>query len=117
MDIIIQSPRIRVSNRLERVLFEKFGIFEKPSYRIVRCEVVLRKEKSATDEGFVVEARLILPGNDLFARETASKFEIAAEEVCLELQRQLRKRKTKLAAKTRERSRARKAAVNEEELE
>lgn len=115
MDILIQSPKTRVSNRVERIVFEKFERLEKIFDRILRCEVVLRKEKSATEEGYRVEARLIIPGNDLFAKERGSKFEIAAENACLDLERQLRKRKTKLAAKTKG-SRV-DVAVNEEELE
>lgn len=115
MDILIQSPHTRVSNRVDRIVFEKFERLEKIFDRIVRCEVVLRKEKSASEEGYRVEARLIIPGNDLFAKERGPKFEVAAENACLDLERQLKKRKTKLSA----RNKARKVNVpiNEEELE
>lgn len=117
MDIIIQSPRIRVSNRLERILFEKFERLEKVSDRALRCEVVLRKEKNAKDNDFVVEARLIIPGNDLFAKESGPKFEIAAENACLDLERQSRKRKTRQQPKARAKAMRKKAKVDEEELE
>ena len=99
MEIIIQSPRIKLSNRIERVIFEKFERFKKVSDRIIRCEVVLKKEKNAKDNDFVVEAKLAIPGKDLFAKESGSKFEIAAENVCLDLERQFRKRKVKPAAR------------------
>lgn len=117
MDIILQSPHIRLSNRMERVLFEKFERLEKVSDRIIRCEVVLRKEKSASDDDFIVEARLIIPGNDLFAKESGPKFEIAAENACADLERQFRKRKTKLQPKARAKARTKKAKVEDEELE
>jgi putative sigma-54 modulation protein len=95
MKIIIQSPHIKLSNRIERVIAEKFERLEKVSDRIIRCEIVLKKEKNAKDNDFVVEARLAVPGNDLFSKESGPKFEIAAEDVCLDLERQLRKRKGK----------------------
>jgi len=115
VDILIQSPHTRISNRVERIVFEKFERLEKIFDRIVRCEVVLRKEKSDSDDGYRVEARLMIPGNDLFAKEQGPKFEIAAEDACLDLERQLKKRKTKLAAKTK--ARKINVRVNEEELE
>ncbi len=117
MDIILQSPRIRLSNRMERVLFEKFERLEKVSDRIIRCEVVLRKEKADDDNNFIVEARLNIPGNDLFAKESGPKFEIAAENACADLERQFRKRKTKLQPKARAKARTKKAKVEDEELE
>lgn len=117
MDIIVQSPRIRISNRLESVMFEKFARFEEPSFRIIRCEVVLRKERNFTNNNFIVEARLILPGKDLFAGEAGTKFETAAENVCLDLEHQLRKRKTRLTPRAREKARAKKLVMSEEELE
>jgi putative sigma-54 modulation protein len=117
VDIILQSPRIRLSNRMERVLFEKFERLEKVSDLIIRCEVVLRKEKADDDNGFIVEARLIIPGNDLFAKESGPKFEIAAENACADLERQFRKRKTKLQPKARAKAIRKKAKVDDEELE
>ncbi len=99
MQIIIQSPRIKLSNRIERIIYEKFERLEKVSDRIIRCEVVLKKVKDAKNSGYVVEARLVVPGNDLFAKESGPKFEVAAEDVCLDLERQLRKRKVKPASR------------------
>lgn len=110
MDILIRSPRIRLSQRIERIVRAKFARFEKISDRILRCEVLLKKEKNARDEEFVAEARLIIPGNDLFAKEKAVKFEVAAEEVCHDLERQLAKQKTKWAKHPRR-------AASDEEME
>ena len=117
MDIILQSPHIRISNRIERILFEKFERLEKLSDRILRCEVVVRKDKDANDNDFIVEARLNIPGNDLFAKETGPKFEMAAEKAYLDLVRQCKKRKTKLQPKVRAKAVRKKTKVNDEELE
>lgn len=117
VDILIKSPRLSISSRIERILFEKFERLEKMTDRIIRCEVVLKKEKSATAEDCTVEARLVIPGNDLFAKETAPKFEVAAENSCLDLERQLRKRKTKLSPKAKAKNGKVRLSVNDEELE
>ena len=93
----------------------KKAIFLDSFYKDNQLFVVLKKEKSDTNEGYLVEARLMIPGNDLFAKEYGPKFEVAAENACLDLERQLRKRKTKLASKTRARKVKAKAA--DEELE
>lgn len=113
MDILIKSPRIKLSNRIERIIFEKFGRFEKANDRIIRCDVTLKKEKNATDNDFVVDAKLVMPGNDLFAKESGPKFEIAAENVCLDLQRQLRK----IKSKAKPTAKAKKPVASEEEYE
>lgn len=96
MDIVIQSPHIRLSKRIQQIVSEKFMRLEKVTDRIIRCDVVLRREKNDKDNDFVVEAKLAVPGNDLFARKAGPKFEVAAEEVCLNLFAQLRKRKDRL---------------------
>ncbi len=102
---------------MEQILFEKFERLEKLSDRIIRCEVVLRKEKNDTEDYFLVEARLIIPGNDLFAKESGPKFEVAAEKACLDLERQCRKRKTRQQPKARAKAVRRKTKVDDEELE
>lgn len=117
MDIILQSPGFRVSNRIEGIVFDKFERFENRSWRVIRCEVVLRKEKSTKEDNCIVEARLVIPGNDLFAKDAGGRFVTAAESVCLDLERQLRKRKTRLQPKTRVKASAKRITVNEEELE
>lgn len=91
--MIIQSPRLKPSKHIERVVSEKFQRFEQLSDRIIRCDILLKKEKDSRDDGFIVEAKLAVPGRDLFAKESAAKFEIAAEKVCEDLERQLRKHK------------------------
>lgn len=99
MQYIIQSPRVRISEKTEIMLQEKFDRFEKLFDRVMQCHLVLKKEKNGEQDYFLVEARLAVPGNDLYASEQASSFEIAAEEVCLNLERQIRKHKDKLNRK------------------
>ena len=99
MQYVIQSPRVRISDNLEITLQEKFDRLEKYFDRVIQCHLVLKKEKSGQQDYFKVEARLAVPGNDLFASEQAASFEVAAEELCLDLDRQIKKLKDKLNRK------------------
>lgn len=99
MQYVIQSPRVRISEKTEIMLQEKFDRFEKMFDRVMQCHLVLKKEKNGQQDYFIVEARLAVPGNDLYAREQAASFEIAAEEACQNLERQIRKHKEKLNKK------------------
>jgi putative sigma-54 modulation protein len=97
MKFNIQSPHIQKLNpETQIVIQEKFERFERQYDRIERCNILLKKEKNAKRNNFLVEATLVIPGNDLFAKELAESFEIAAEEVCRSLESQLKKHKTKL---------------------
>ncbi len=101
MEVLIKAQRIRLSRRIESIVRGKFARLGKVSDRILRCEVVLKKEKDAHDEICVVAARLIIPGNDLFAKEKAGKFEIAAEATCHDLEHQLERLKTQWSKRSR----------------
>jgi ribosome-associated translation inhibitor RaiA len=57
--------------------------------------IVLKKEKNNKMETSIVEARLGISGNDLFASAHAERFSQAAEMVCLALESQIKKHKAK----------------------
>ncbi len=114
MQYTLQSPHLKVSSRTDRVIQNKFERFERLFDRIEQCHVVLKKEKNGKQENFIVEARLAVPGNDLFAREQATSFEIAAENTCLALENQIKKHKARLNKKA---MRSVDQIINDEELE
>lgn len=114
MNYIIQSPNKEVSLEREEVIQEKFKRFERLLPGMIRCDIVLRTEKNGEQNSFIVEAKLMVPGTDLFAKEQASSFEIAAEEVCIDLENQIRKQKEK---KNKRQTKPVDRFVNDEELE
>lgn len=63
--------------------------------KIIDAEATLKVEEGADKENKVVEIRLSVPGNDLFAKKTAKSFEEATDNVTEALRRQIRKHKTK----------------------
>jgi len=96
MQYIIQSPQLRISEETEIALQEKFDRLEKFFDRIQQCKIMLKKEKEGKQNYFVVEVKLAVPGNDLFASDQAESFEVAADTVFLQLESQLKKHKAKL---------------------
>jgi ribosomal subunit interface protein len=99
MTIIIQAPHQRISKNIRETIEEKFKRFDRKYGRIEDCRVLLKKEKYQTLERSIVEAKLGVPGNDLFAREAADGLLKAAEMVCIDLENQIKKHKEKLNRK------------------
>ncbi len=114
MNYIIQSPNSEVSLKKEELIQNKFKRFEKLLPGIMRCNIVLRKEKNDEQNSYIVEAKLQIPGNDLFAKEQAVSYEVAAENVCIDLENQIRKQKEK---KNQRSIKPMDQLVNDEELE
>ncbi len=114
MNYIIQSPNKEVSLEREEVIQEKFRRFERLMPGMIRCDIVLRMEKNGEQNSFIVEGKLLVPGNDLFAKEQATSYEIAAENVCIDLENQIRKQKEK---KNKRHTKTIDQYVSDEELE
>jgi putative sigma-54 modulation protein len=63
--------------------------------RIVNGEVILKIDKDEEKENKVIEIKLFIPGNMLFAKEQSKTFEAAADVVVESMKRQLKKYKEK----------------------
>jgi putative sigma-54 modulation protein len=114
MNYIIQSPNKEVSLQKEELIQKKFKHLERLLPEMMRCDIVLRMEKNGEQNSFIVEAKLQIPGNDLFAKEQAASYEMAAENVCTDLENQIRKQKEK---KNKRSTKPADQFVNDEELE
>ena len=96
MQIIIESPHISISPKLEKELRRKFSHLEKLYDRILKCDVVLKKEKNDERKDYSVEGSLFVPGEVLFATERESSFELALNKLISALEHQLRRHKEEL---------------------
>ncbi|HEY0678482.1 MAG TPA: ribosome-associated translation inhibitor RaiA [Chitinophagaceae bacterium] len=94
MQVIIESPRMVLSDKLQELINEKMNHIGKMSDRITKCVVVLRKEKNDQDKDSFIEVQLALPQKSIFASERAGTFEVALDMVVNDLGSQLRKYKT-----------------------
>lgn len=77
-----------VEKRLEK-LAEKYDW-------IIRAEVIFKLENNVYGKGNICEIELSIPGPKLFASSRGETFEAAAKETVLDLERQLKKRKSKM---------------------
>jgi putative sigma-54 modulation protein len=96
MDVNIQSVHFKADQKLESFISEKIsklsGMFE----GVIASEVTLRLDKSDTQENKITEIRLVIPGNDLFARKQCRTFEEATDVAVEALRRQLKRHKEKI---------------------
>jgi putative sigma-54 modulation protein len=96
MQITIQSPHIKLSDKHEIFLITKLEHLGKIFNRIESCHVLIKKEKRNETDSLTIEAKLAIPGKDLFAKEWSESFELAIDKICADLEGQLRKKKEKL---------------------
>lgn len=95
MKIHIQSIDCSPRQDLLDLVNEKLTKLEHFSDRILECKVVLRAEKADKRDNKVVEARLVIPGHDLFAKKNSESFEEAVQKVYDVLQREVKEWKDK----------------------
>ena len=93
MFITIQSPHQQVSEKVKRMIERKFRRLNRMYDQIENIKVVLKSSKNDKSDSCAIEARVAVPGNDLFAMEAANEFPVAAELVCIDLEHQLARQK------------------------
>ena len=95
MNIKIQSIRFDADKKLLAFIESKVAKLELFSDEILGAEVYLRLEKDSEKENKVVEIKLAIPGNDIFARKNSKSFEEATDLTVEALKRQLGKTRKK----------------------
>ena len=96
MKISIESPHLDIFPELEDHINEKIGHLAKMYDRISDCQLVLKRQESASQKDFIAEARLSVPNGTLFAAEKAETPETAVNKLADDLRNQLQKYKGKL---------------------
>lgn len=92
----IQSLGFDANRALLKLIDKKLEKVGQTSDRILESKVMLKIDKSDTRENKICEIRLVIPGNDLFAKKTAETFEQALDHVIHALEKQVHDWKTKL---------------------
>lgn len=96
MKINISSIHFKADQKLEDFVQERIlklsSIFE----GIVGSEVTLKLDKNSNTENKVAEIKLIIRGNDLFAKKQSKTFEEATDNAVDALRKQLTKYKEKV---------------------
>ena len=96
MDIKIHSIRFDADTKLLDFVDMKVKKLIQYFDDIIGAEIFLRLDKSQDLENKVVEIRLRLPGNELFAKKQSKTFEESTDLSVEALRRQIMKHKTKL---------------------
>ena len=96
MDIKIHSIRFDADTKLLDFINLKVRKLIQYFDDIIGAEIFLRLDKSQDLENKVVEIRLTLPGNELFAKKQSKTFEESTDSSVEALRRQIMKHKTKL---------------------
>src|SRR6185369_1809398 len=96
MNTQIQSLGFDASKKLQDLINERIEKIGQVSDRILEAKVILKLDKSDDHENKVCEIRLVIPGNDLFAKKKAVSFEQALDQVIHALEKQVHDWKNKL---------------------
>jgi putative sigma-54 modulation protein len=94
MEIRIESPHFTVNELLQEYVNKKVAKLSHFNERIMWCNVLLRLDKSNTEENKVCEIKIHAPKEDLFATSRCTTFEDAVTETIHALEKQMRKKKT-----------------------
>jgi len=98
MKLQMHSIHFDADSKLVDFIQKKVDKLETFFDRIIDGEVFLRIEKNESNENKVIEIKLNIPGNQLFAKQNSASFEAATDEAVESLRRQLKKHKEKLVA-------------------
>ena len=96
MKINISSIHFKADQKLEDFVQEKVERLSAIYDGVIGSEVTLKIDKSKVTENKVAEIKLIIRGNDLFAKKQCKSFEEATDSAVEALRKQLRKYKDKM---------------------
>lgn len=98
MNINFEYHNVNASKRLEEFAKEKLESLYTKFQIIIRADVFFKTENTSSDEtGMICNIRLSVPGPRLFAEASNSNFNTSITESINDLEKQLTKKKGKLA--------------------
>lgn len=95
MKLQMHSIRFDADQKLIDFIQKKAGKLDRFFDRIIDGEVFMRLDKDDNMENKIVEIKLNIPRNQLFAKERAKSFEEAADQAVEALRKQIVKHKDK----------------------
>ena len=95
MDLKVNTVHFTADQKLVNFIEEKVKKLEMIYDNIISSEVFLRLDKSSDKENKIAEVKLLIPGNELFAKKQCKSFEEAADSAVDALKKQVEKHKAK----------------------
>jgi putative sigma-54 modulation protein len=99
MKIRVQSIHFTADIKLLDFIQKKADKLDQFYDQIIGGDVYLRLEKTEDEANKIAEIKLMIPGNDLFAKEQCKSFEEATDKAMESLRRQLDKHKDKVRSR------------------
>lgn len=96
MKINISSIHFKTDKKLDDFIKEKVEKLSTFYDGIISADITLKADKSETIDNKFVDIRLVIKGNDLFAKKESASFEEAIDDVVEALRKQLIKHKEKV---------------------
>ncbi len=96
MDVKIHSIKFDADKKLIQFIESKISKLEQLFDNIIEIEVFLRLSKNQNTENKLVEMKISIPGNELFAKKQCKTFEEATDQSVEALRRQIKKHKEKV---------------------
>jgi putative sigma-54 modulation protein len=97
MDFKVNTVHFTADGKLVDFIHEKVKKLELMYDNIIASEVYLRLDKSEGYENKIAEVKILLPGNELFAKKQCKSFEEAADLAVQALKKQVARYKDKVA--------------------
>lgn len=98
MKVNVHAVNFNVDKKLTDFIEERMNKLEKYYDKIVSSDVFLKVEKTSDKENKIVEAKIIVPGDEFIVKKQCKSFEEGVELVSESLERSLLKRKEKMRA-------------------
>ena len=96
MNIQINSLHFKTDKKLEDFINSKIEKLSDLYDGIMGADVSLKISNTQSNDNKISEIRLIIPGNDLYAKKQSATFEEAVDKTLDALRKQLTKHKSKL---------------------
>lgn len=96
VNVKISAVHFDADKKLIEFIQERVNKLTQYYDKIIDSEVILKLENTSSSENKVVEIKLMIPGNDAFAKKQCKSFEEATDVAVEALRRQLKKHKEKL---------------------
>ncbi len=96
VNLKVSSVHFDADKELVKFIHDRVDKLANHFDKIIDGEVVLKVENSNNTENKVAEIKLLIPGNDIFAKKQCKSFEEATDTAVEALRRQLKKHKEKL---------------------
>ncbi|GAB5416335.1 MAG: ribosome-associated translation inhibitor RaiA [Crocinitomicaceae bacterium] len=97
MDFKVNTVHFTADEKLVDFIQSKVKKLELMYDRIIASEIYLRLDKNEEQENKIAEVKLLLPGNELFAKKQCKSFEEAADLAVSALKKQVERHKAKTA--------------------